>query len=191
MLREAIEIIPRCMRRRGAVVVATIFARAILNFAGLAVLVPVLVLILDGGSHLSPETPLGRAYTLSGFDSYASFTIAVCAAVIAVVAIKSLANILLCRIESRYIYDLYRRLSRSLFIRYHDRGLQFVKSSNSAVLARNINFVCLAAVTGILKPLSTIVCELMLVVLMFAAVALYSQPHCWSQRYSCRRHGST
>ena len=174
MLREAIEIIPRCMRRRGAVVVATIFARALLNFVGLAVIVPVLVLILDGGSHLSPETPLGRAYTLSGFDSYASFTIAVCAAVIAVVAIKSLANILLCRIESRYIYDLYRRLSRSLFIRYHDRGLQFVKSSNSAVLARNINFVCLAAVTGILKPLSTIVCELMLVVLMFAAVALYS-----------------
>ena len=173
MLREAIAIIPRCMRRRGAVVVATIFARAILNFAGLAVLVPVLVLILDGGS-LSPETPLGRAYTLSGFDSYASFTIAVCAAVVAVVAIKSLANILLCRIESRYIYDLYRRLSRSLFIRYHDRGLQFIKSSNSAVLARNINFVCLAAVTGILKPLSTIVCELMLVVLMFAAVALYS-----------------
>ncbi len=173
MLREAIAIIPRCMRRRGAVVVATIFARAILNFAGLAVLVPVLVLILDGGS-LSPETPLGRAYTLSGFDSYASFTIAVCAAVVAVVAIKSLANILLCRIESRYIYDLYRRLSRSLFIRYHDRGLQFVKSSNSAVLARNINFVCLAVVTGILKPLSTIVCELMLVVLMFAAVALYS-----------------
>ncbi len=173
MLREAIEIIPRCMRRRGAVVVATIFARAILNFAGLAVLVPVLVLILDGGS-LSPETPLGRAYTLSGFDSYESFTVAVCAAVIAVVAIKSLANILLCRIESRYIYDLYRRLSRNLFIRYHDRGLQFVKSSNSAVLARNINFVCLAAVTGILKPLSTIVCELMLVVLMFAAVALYS-----------------
>lgn len=161
------------MRRRGAVVVATIFARAILNFAGLAVLVPVLVLILDGGS-LSPETPLGRAYTLSGFDSYASFTIAVCAAVVAVVAIKSLANILLCRIESRYIYNLYRRLSRSLFIRYHDRGLQFVKSSNSAVLARNINFVCLAAVTGILKPLSTIVCELVLVVLMFAAVALYS-----------------
>ncbi len=173
MLREAIEIIPRCMRRRGAVVVATIFARALLNFVGLAVIVPVLVLILDGGS-LSPETPLGRAYTLSGFDSYESFTVAVCAAVIAVVAIKSLANILLCRIESRYIYDLYRRLSINLFIRYHDRGLQFVKSSNSAVLARNINFVCLAAVTGILKPLSTIVCELMLVVLMFAAVALYS-----------------
>ena len=128
------------MRRRGAVVVATIFARALLNFVGLAVIVPVLVLILDGGSHLSPETPLGRAYTLSGFDSYASFTIAVCAAVIAVVAIKSLANILLCRIESRYIYDLYRRLSRSLFIRYHDRGLQFVKSSNS--ISHFANFSC-------------------------------------------------
>jgi len=53
MLREAIGIIPRCMRRRGAGVVAMIFARALLNFVGLAVLVPVLVLILDGGS-LSP-----------------------------------------------------------------------------------------------------------------------------------------
>lgn len=173
MLREAIAIIPRRMRRRGLGIVATVFARAMLNFVGLAVLVPVLVLILDGRS-LSPDTPLGRAYALSGFDSYASFTMAVCATVVAVVAVKSLAGILLYRIESRYVYDLYRRLSTTLFIKYHDRGLQFVKSSNSAVLARNINFVCLAAVTGILRPISAIVCELLLVALMFAAVALYS-----------------
>ena len=73
-----------------------------------------------------------------------------------VAGVATLLNLVLARTERRYIYDLYRTLSRRLFITYHDRGLGFIKRSNSAVLARNVNVVCLAFTAGVLKPAAAI-----------------------------------
>lgn len=67
---------------------------------------------------------------------------------------KSLANLALYKIERNFIYDLYRELSRRLYVDYRNRGLGFIKSSNSAVLARNVNVVCLTFVTGVLMPVA-------------------------------------
>ena len=50
-----LDIIPRRFRRRSYLVSGTIFLRALLNFAGLALLIPVLLLILDSESmHTNP-----------------------------------------------------------------------------------------------------------------------------------------
>ena len=48
-----LDILPRPYRRRAVGVTCTIFLRALLNLAGLAVLLPVLVLILDSDSLAS------------------------------------------------------------------------------------------------------------------------------------------
>lgn len=74
----------------------------------------------------------------------------------------------------RYIYDLYRTLSRRLYIAYHDRGLAFINNSNSSVLARNVNVVCLAFAAGVLRPAAAMIAEAMLFVLLFASLALYT-----------------
>ena len=114
---------------------------------------------LDGGGQLA------RIYTALGFTSPRSFALTVCAAVVAVIVLKCLTNLWLARIERNYIYDLYRTLSRRLYVTYHDRGLPFVKSSNSAVLARNVNVVCLAFTAGVLKPAAAIAAEALLLAL--------------------------
>lgn len=165
-------IIPPPFRRRSLWVTATIFARALLNFLGLAVLLPVLVLILDTeGIHTNRY--LAAAYRWGGFGSDGAFVVAVCATVVAILAVKCLLSLALYRVERSYIYDLYAYMSRRLYIQYHDRGLAFVKNSNSAVLARNVNVVCLTFVTGILRPLASIASETMLFVLLFGALTLY------------------
>ena len=81
---------------------------------------------------------------------------------------------LLYRVERDYIYSLYRHLSRRLFIGYFAQGLQFVKSENSAVLARNVNVVCYTFITGILRPLATLASELLLLLMIFISIAVYS-----------------
>lgn len=166
-------IIPPPFRRRGLRVAATILLRACLNLVGLAVLLPVLVLVLDPSS-LEGSGPAARAYTLSGIRSPHGFVLAVCGAVVAVIVLKCLANLTLARAERRYIYDLYRALSRRLYITYHDRGLAFVKRSHSAVLTRNVNVVCLAFAAGVLKPAASIAAEAMLFILLFTALAVYT-----------------
>lgn len=172
-MNETIGIIPRAFRRRGVRVACTLLLRAGLNFLGLAMLLPVLALVLDPGS-LEGGGMLARAYDGLGFASQRSFALAVCAAVVGVIVLKSLLGLWLARVERNYIFALYRTLSRRLLVTYHDRGLPFVKASNSAVLARNVNVVCLAFAAGVLKPAAAIAAEAMLLVLLFGALMWYT-----------------
>ena len=167
------DIIPKPFRLRGAWVAVTILLRAILNFVGLAMLIPVLVLILDTGS-IHSNSHLSLIYEMLGFSSDEWFVVAVCAMVIGIIILKCAVNLRLYTAERNFIYDLYRYLSRRLYIDYHNRGLGFIKSNNSSILTRNVNVVCLTFVVGILRPLATIASEIMLFVLLFVALACYN-----------------
>ncbi|MFR6633989.1 MAG: hypothetical protein ACLUQ6_02135 [Alistipes onderdonkii] len=122
-------------------VACTLLLRAGLNFLGLAMLLPVLALVLDPGrprGRRGADTRLRRA----GLRLTAHFRAGgLRAAVVGVIVLKCLLGLWLARVERTYIYDLYRTLSRRLLVTYHDRGLPFVKASNSAVLARSVNVV--------------------------------------------------
>lgn len=167
------QIIPRHFRRRAITVAVTIFVRALLNFIGIAMMVPVLMLILDSESVTSNEY-LGKLYNLLDFRAYAHFVVVVCIAVIAIIITKNIAVILLYRFERDYIYALYKYLSEKLYLGYRYRGLGYIKRNNSAILTRNINVVTLTFVAGILKPIASIVSEALLLLLMFAALLWYT-----------------
>ena len=173
MILGFLEIIPKNFRAKGAWVSLTIFVRALLNFVGLAALLPMLYLILDSESIHSNAT-LHAIYERVGFGSDSQFVIAVAVAVVLFIVVKNLINLLLYRVERDYIYALYRKLSRSLFISYFGQGLQFVKGENSAVLSRNVNVVCYTFITGILRPLATLASEAMLLLMIFVSIAIYS-----------------
>jgi len=173
MNAKPIEIIPPAFRRRGLWVVCTIFLRALLNFLGLAMLLPVLVLILDTESIHTVE-PLQKIYAWGGFTSDKAFVVAVCLGVVGIIAAKCLLSYRLYRTERNYIFGLYRYLSHKLYISYFRRGLGFVKRSNSAVLSRNVNAVTFSFVTGVLRPVASMACDVLLFLLLFGALALYS-----------------
>ena len=166
-------IIPQRYRHRTIWVAVTIFLRALLNFVGIATLIPILVLILDRNA-IATNPYLAKLYTLLNPSSYAQFVVAVCAAIVGIIILKNIATLLLYRTERNYIYGLYKHLSLSLYLTYHNRGYSFVKSQNSAVLTRNVNVVSLMFVAGVLKPLTTIISEALLFVLIMGAIAWYT-----------------
>lgn len=166
-------IIPQRYRHRTIWVAVTIFLRALLNFVGIATLIPILVLILDRNAT-STNPYLAKLYTLLNPSSYAQFVVAVCAAIVGIIVLKNIATLLLYRAERNYIYGLYKHLSESLYLTYHNHGYSFVKSQNSAVLTRNVNVVSLMFVAGVLKPLATIISEALLFVLIMGAIAWYT-----------------
>lgn len=168
-----IDIIPNEFRAKGFGVGLTIFVRSLLNFIGLAALLPVLYLILDSDSMHS-NSALNNLYDFLGFNSDKHFVIAVALAVVAFIVVKNLINLLLYRVERDYIYALYRHLSHNLFVGYFEQGLQFVKRENSAVLSRNINVVCYTFITGVLRPLATLASEVLLLLMIFISIAIYS-----------------
>ncbi len=172
-MRSILRSLPAAFRRRGLRIAATLVLRAVLNLAGLAALLPVLTLVLDPAGF-EGDGPLATVYVWSGVASPHTFALAVCGAVVGFIVLKCGVNFLLARAERRYIYDLYRTLSRRLYIAYHDRGLAFINNSNSSVLARNVNVVCLAFAAGVLRPAAAMIAEAMLFVLLFASLALYT-----------------
>lgn len=173
MKLEFFDIIPNKFRAKGVGVSITIFIRALLNFVGLAALLPVLYLILDSESIHSNST-LQSIYNGCGFNSDQQFVVAVAVAVVLFIVAKNLINLLLYRVERDYIYALYRHLSRQLFIGYFEQGLQFVKAENSAVLSRNVNVVCYTFITGVLRPIATLASEVLLLLMIFLSIAIYS-----------------
>lgn len=173
MKQSVLGIIPRQFRARGYLVTFTILLRALLNFVGLAALLPILYLILDS-DNIHSNRYLSEIYDTFGFGSDTSFVASVTAAMLLFIAVKCLVNLALYRFERDYIYALYRYLSRNLYIDYFNRGLSFTKSSNSAVLSRNVNVVCYTFVAGVLRPLASIFSEAMLFAMLFAAILIYN-----------------
>lgn len=173
MKLDFFDIIPREFRAKGVGVAVTVFVRALLNFVGLAALLPILYLILDSES-IHSNTLLHTIYEKFGFVADNHFVIAVAVAVVAFIVVKNLINLMLYRVERDYIYTLYRHLSRTLFIGYFAQGLQFVKRENSAILSRNVNVVCYTFITGVLRPMATLVSEILLLLMIFLSIAIYS-----------------
>lgn len=170
-MKELLKLIPPKFRRRGLGVACSLFVKAGLNLIGLAMLLPVLALALDPAS-LSGDGWMAACYRMSGCHSAEQFAWLTAGIIVGIVAVKCLLTFLLSRIERRYIYDLYTALSRRLYTIYHQRGLPFIKRQNSAVLARNVNVVCLSFTAGVLKPAATILSEVLLLILIFGALAL-------------------
>ena len=158
-------------RRRGLWVAITIFLRAILNFLGVALLVPILVLMLsaeEGGELI--EWLEGVLST----DNRLHITTFVCLFVIAVVVIKSVLVMVLHRYERNFIFSFYRELSLKLYLGYYSRGLGFIKQNNSSTLSRNVNVVSLMFATGVLRPLAAIMGDVLLLLLVAIALFVYS-----------------
>jgi ABC-type multidrug transport system fused ATPase/permease subunit len=172
-MRRLWSIIPRRYRRRTIWVAVTILVRALLNFVGVATLIPILVLILDREA-IATNPYLAQAYNLVNAKNYHTFVITICAIVVGLILVKNIATLLLYRTERNYIYSLYKHLSESLYLSYHNRGYSFIKSRNSAVLTRNVNVVSLMFVAGVLKPLATIISEALLFILIMGAIAWYT-----------------
>lgn len=171
MIRSILKIIPMSYRRRGLWVAITIFLRAILNFLGVALLVPILVLMLsakEGGELI--EWLEGVLST----DNRLHITTFVCVFVIAVVVIKSVLVMLLHRYERNFIFSFYRELSLKLYLGYYSRGLGFIKQNNSSTLSRNVNVVSLMFATGVLRPLAAIMGDVLLLLLVTVALFVYS-----------------
>lgn len=167
------DIIPQSYRRRSIGVALTIFLRALLNFVGVATLLPVLMLLLNP-EGAKPNGLLDTIRQALGIDSDTNFTIIVCGLALCIILLKNISVIRLYSFERDYIFSLYKHLSKALYATYYRRGLHFIKHSNSTILTRNINSVCLIFVSGYLKPFATILGEGLLLVLVVATLVWFN-----------------
>lgn len=154
MLQRIYRILLPEERRKGWKVVCTVFLSALLDFVGLAVLLPVLYYLLEGGENRQ-----------------AALWFSLLALV--VVASKSLLITIFARYQNRYLLSFYKRLSFSLFSSYYKRGLLFIREQGSSRLGYEVNAMCLAFSQRLVAPLLRMAGDGMLVVLVTVALLVY------------------
>ena len=154
MIKEIIQLLPEKQRKRGAWVAFSVLLRAILDFAGVAALIPILLVVVkqDGGRGMM---------------------LALCSAVLLFVLLKNALVAFLARMQSRYQLEIYREFSRRMFANYYHRGLLFLKGKSSVQLGHEVNYVCYMFSSCVLAPVFCMAGEAVLVLLMVTALIVW------------------
>ena len=124
MIKQVLSLLSREEKRLSIRVVATVFLRALLDFAGVAALIPILIMVMGD----SPD----RWKILF-----------LCCGVLLFVLCKNGLAYLLTRYQSQYLLNINKRLSQAMFSRYYERGLLFLKSKSTVQLGYEVNFICM------------------------------------------------
>ena len=154
MIKEIIQLLPEKQRKRGIWVAFSVLLRAILDFAGVAALIPILLVVAkqDGGRGMM---------------------LALCGAVLLFVLLKNALVAFLARVQSRYQLEIYREFSRRMFANYYHRGLLFLKGKSSVQLGHEVNYVCYMFSSCVLAPVFCMAGEAVLVLLMVTALIVW------------------
>ena len=173
-LRKINNLLPSIYRKRGFCVAFAVLVQALLNFIGLAALVPILALLLnpqEAGQHFFL---LERFRELSGVTNANDIAGIVCLSVFCIIVIKNLLNVFLGGFQTKYVNSLYCYYSEKLYESYFKQGFLFIKKSNTTALSHKINGVCYIFAHGIISRFFSIVGDAVLFILIWSALLIYS-----------------
>ena len=142
-------------RRKAIKVAATVLLTALLDFVGLAALLPVLYFLLE-------ET--GKRETALIFGGIA----------ITVILIKCLFTTLLTRYQNKCLMSFYKRISFSLFSSHYDKGLLFIRKHGASKLGYEITAMCYAFSHNLLFPLCRMSADVILIILVTVALVVWN-----------------
>ena len=154
MIKRIISLLDPVERKQGIKVTISIFVVALLDFVGLASLLPVLYYLLEGGGN-----------------KYAAIYFSILAVVI--IVSKGVISTVLTRYQSKYLLGLYKRLSFCLFSNYYNNGLLFIREKGYSTLGHAVNFMCYTFSERILSPLMRMAGEVLLILLVTIALLIY------------------
>ena len=146
--------LPERERKRSVWIALAVLVRAMLDFAGVAALIPLLLAVLKPGS----SRPM---------------MLLLCGGVLLFVVFKNGLVALLAQTESRFQMRVYRDFSRRMFVNYYRRGLLFLKSKSSVQLGYEVNYICYTFCLCVMAPLFRIGGEAILVLLMITALVVW------------------
>lgn len=141
-------------RKNAVCVTGIVFLTALLDFVGIASLLPILYLLLEERSDRS---------TVYLF----------CTLAFVVIIVKGFATTYLQKVQHRFLLNLYKRLSLTLYTAYYQRGLLFIRERGASRLVFEINNICFGFSQGILMPLLRMTSDAMLLLLTSIAFLIY------------------
>ncbi len=173
MILKLLKLLPEDYRKRLVPIVISILASTVLDILGIAVILPVFILLLSGGN--AEKYPfLEKIYSFFEPGSMPSFIYMIAVIIVIALVIKYVLTTLMLRFQTKYVLSIYRYFSGRLFNEYYNRGYLFIKENGTVDLTYKINSVCYAVATLVLQPLLSIAAEGTIAFVTFILIAVFS-----------------
>lgn len=166
-------LVPSDKRRQLPLMLLTALCSAVIDLVGIAALVSVILVVLD--ENFLTNTPIfATIYNTFGFTSERAFIVAVCVAVLVLIALKGVCSVALGQVRGRFMMRLFADLSQKMYDNYLSRGLLFVRSHHTTSLINNVNAMCHRFANGVISPLLGILTEVVVVAVLLVLLSLYN-----------------
>ncbi len=154
MLKRVYKILLPEERKRGWGVVFSVFITSLLDFAGLAALLPLLFKILNG-------------------NSIGTNGLWLCGGVALFVIIKNIVTMGLAYGQNKFLLKLYKRLSFTMFSSHYSKGLLYIREKGSIKLGHEINYNCFAFSQNLLAPMLQFAGNVLLALMVTVVLVIY------------------
>ncbi|GEM_PF-689505 len=174
MIGKLIDILPKEYKKQSVWVSGSILLSSILDLAGIAVILPIFILLLNGG-ELEKYPFLKRLMDfLSPDGNISGFVLWLGLITILILCVKFILSQILQRYQTKYVLGIYRYFSSRLFKEFYGKGLSFIKDNGTVDLTYKINAVCYNAATLVLMQILSLVAESVVTIVTFALIAAIS-----------------
>lgn len=155
MIKRILSLFSKKHRKQAIWIAVSVLFRSLLDFVGVAALVPVIFLI---------ARKLGSDQRI---------ILLLCVAVMLFVALKNWIVYLLTRHQIKFQTDVYNEFSRRMYVNYYRRGMTFLKSKSSVQLAYEVNGIALIFSQSVMGSLLAMAGEIALILMMSLALVIW------------------
>ncbi len=170
-IRRILALLSPTEKRRGLRMVFATMLGALLDVAGLAFMVPVMLVATDP-EYIQKSNAMRWVQETSGFTDYPSFMMFLGATLLVVFLIKNSIALLIHYSHSNFSFSVATSVAHRQFIKYYQKGFQFFKSTNSAEIINNIINVPTLFASGVLISAINFVAETMIMVFIITGIAI-------------------
>lgn len=165
-------VLPHRFKKKAFIVVLLLLANSLLELAGLGVLIPLFIAILQPEAF--QQGFLQKAFEFSGFESTNSFVFLLSAFIFIFVLIKNLITLWIVRYQSRFSFGLYGYFATRMQRLFYQKGFLFFKSKNSNEIVRDINAVPSLFAQSFLLSFLSLLTEAAILLFIVLGITIYN-----------------
>lgn len=170
---QYIRLVPKDKRGKWRKTIALSTISKLLNLAGLASLLPVIILLLDHATIYNNKI-IKSLFEISGMTNTFRFGLLLAATAIAFLIIKSIITLIISVSINKYMMVLYKYYSERMFSNVHNQGLLQIRKMHSSQLSFNINSACYGFSTTITGAVTNIISESIILFILGAIIITIS-----------------
>jgi ABC-type multidrug transport system fused ATPase/permease subunit len=165
-------ILPKQYLKRGYIISGLLLVSSVLELIGLAALIPVFGTIFDD-NFLDNYVWARSIYDFFELTSEKQFIILVSVGLVLTILIKNILLTLINYKQNKFVFEMYQNISERLHRVYFQRGSQFLKSTNSNILQRDLITAPSQFSSGIILMLIALTNEFIIVGILITGIFIY------------------